>query len=124
MPGTQGHYVLQDIARWLRTDGPWRPYQRPETTSDDPLLADGDSPALERYRLAKAKHAELDFEHRKGELIEREKARDIFSRWAVVIRRMGEKLAKRYGNDAAETVNETLEECAAIVQGGLGSGGD
>ncbi len=24
---------------------------------DDPLLADGDSPGLERYRLAKAKHA-------------------------------------------------------------------
>ena len=122
MPGSTRNWRLDLIAQWLRNDGPW---QRWEKDSGDPLLdSGGDSDALERYRLAKAKHAELDFEHRKGELIEREKARDIFSRWAVVIRRMGEKLAKRYGNDAAETVNETLEECAAIVQGGLGSGGD
>lgn len=82
---------------------------------DELLLEEGDSPALERYRLAKAKLAELDLETRKGQLIERDKARDIFSRWAVLIRRMGERLAKRFGPDAAATVNETLDSCRAAV---------
>jgi hypothetical protein len=80
------------------------------------LLAEGgDSPGLERYRLAKAKLAELDLEMRKGQLIDRGKARDIFGRWAILIRRMGERLGKRFGPDAAATVNETLESCRAAV---------
>lgn len=118
MPGSPKAYVLHDISKWLRTEGPWKPFAKPVT--DDPLLdADGDSPALERYRLAKAKHAELDLEHRRGELINREKCREILSRWAVVIRRMGENLTKRHGNEAAETVNEALEECRSIVHESL-----
>lgn len=87
----------------------------PQVPADELLLEDGDSPALERYRLAKAKLAELDLETRKGQLIERDKARDIFSRWAVLVRRMGERLAKRFGPDAAATVNETLDSCRAAV---------
>lgn len=87
----------------------------PQAPADELLLEDGDSPALERYRLAKAKLAELDLETRKGQLIERDKARDIFSRWAVLVRRMGERLAKQFGPDAAATVNETLESCRAAV---------
>lgn len=118
MPGVSQKYILQDVTRWLRTEGPWKPYAKSQATNpaDDPLLADGDSPGLERYRLAKAKHAELDLEQRKGELIEREKAKLILSRWASLIRQMGERLAKRYGNDAAKTVNETLDECGAAVE--------
>lgn len=116
MPGKPKAYVLHEISNWLRTDGPWKPHARPQAIpGDDPLLADGDSPALERYRLAKAKHAELDLEHRRSQLIDREKCRIVLSRWAVVIRRMGEKLARRHGNDAAETVNQALEECQSIV---------
>lgn len=117
MPGVTGKYVMQDVSRWLRSEGPWKPYAKPSVpaASDDPLLADGDSPALERYRLAKAKHAELDLEQRKGELIEREKAKDVFARWAVLIRRMGETLARRYGPDASATVNDTLGECRSVV---------
>lgn len=112
MPGQRGSWRLDLIAQWLRTDGPWKRWDK---ATEDPLLADGDSPALERYRLAKAKHAELDLENRKGELIEVEKARDIFARWAVLIRRMGERLSKRFGPDAAATVNETLSECRSAV---------
>ncbi len=84
--------------------------------SDDPLLAAGDSPGLERYRMAKAKLAELDLEARKEQLIDREKARDVFGRWATLIRRAGERLSKRWGNEAAAMLNETLDECGAIVQ--------
>ena len=113
MPGQRGSWRLDLIAKWLRTDGPWKRWDAP--TDADPLLGEGDSPALERYRLAKAKLAELDLETRKGELIERDKARDIFSRWAVLVRRMGERLSKRFGPDAAATVNETLASCRIAV---------
>jgi phage terminase Nu1 subunit (DNA packaging protein) len=115
MPGDRGSWVLHDISTWLRSEGPWRQNAKAQIADTDPLLEDGDSPALERYRLAKAKLAELDLETRKGQLIERDKARDIFSRWAVLVRRMGERLSKRFGPDAAATVNETLDSCRAAV---------
>lgn len=117
MPGTNGRYVMREIAVWLRSDGPWAQHQKATQipSEDDPLLA-GDSPALERYRLAKAKHAELDLEARKHELIERDKCRDILARWAIIIRRMGERLAKRHGKDAARSVNRSLEECERIIE--------
>lgn len=85
--------------------------------SDDQLLLGGgnESAGLERLRLAKAKHAELDLAHRKGMLIEVDKAKEILGRWASLVRRMGEKLSKRYGNDAATEINNTLSECRAAV---------
>jgi transcriptional regulator with XRE-family HTH domain len=115
MPGSPRSYRLDKIAIWLRTEGPGSSRIKGE---DDPLM-DGDSPGLERYRMAKAKLAELDLESRKGELIDREKARDILGRWATLIRRMGERLAKRWGNEAATMVNDTLEECRLIVEESL-----
>ena len=123
MPGTPKRYVLQDISRWLRSEGPWS-NRRKAMPADDPLLADGDSPGLERYRLAKAKHAELDLEARKGELIEMDKCRDVLSRWAVVIRRMGERLVKRYGSTMAAEIDQTLQECQLIVKEELSVDGD
>ena len=85
-------------------------------SATDPLLTGGDSPGLERYRLAKAALAELDLANRKGELIDVGKCKDMLSRWATIIRRMGERLGKRFGNDASEAVNDSLDECRAAIR--------
>jgi hypothetical protein len=114
MPGRRGTYRLDVIAHWLRQEGPWKQHAKP---NDDPLLNDdGQSDALERYRLAKAKHAELDLDERRSELVDTSKHRDILSRWAQIIRRFGERLAKSYGNDAAVSLNDTLEECDRLLK--------
>lgn len=114
MPGQPGMYDLGEIVRWLRASGPWRQHQRPEF--DDPLLvADGESPGLERYRLAKAAIAELDLEERKESLLSRDKARAALIRWGSIIRRLGERLGKRFGPDASNAVNDALSECQHIV---------
>ncbi len=85
-------------------------------TTDDPLLSDGDSPGLERYRLAKAKHAELDLEHRRGELIDVGKCRDVLAKWASVLRRSGDRIA-RVSPDGSRMLGEALDECETIVKG-------
>tara|TARA_Y100000310_G_scaffold310557_1_gene355935 strand:+ start:1217 stop:1744 length:528 start_codon:yes stop_codon:yes gene_type:complete len=114
MPGKRGTYRLDVIAQWLRNEGPWKRY---ETKNDDPLLVDdGESDALERYRLAKAKHAELDLDERRGELVDTGKHRDILSRWAQILRQFGERLGKSHGSDAAMSFNDTLEECDRILE--------
>ena len=120
MPGKPKRYVLEEISKWLRSDGPWSPRSQP-IKSDDPLLAEGDSPGLERYRMAKAQHAELDLQARKGELIDVDKCRDTISRWATVIRRMSERLQKRYGAGVSSEIETTLKECDGIMRESLGA---
>jgi phage terminase Nu1 subunit (DNA packaging protein) len=114
MPGRPKEYRLDRIAVWLRTEGPGS--KALKIATDDPLLAEGDSPALERYRLAKAKHAELDLEHRKGELIDVNKCRDILGQWASVIRKMGDRVSKRFGIEANLMVTDAIDACEDIVR--------
>jgi hypothetical protein len=63
MPGERGCYPLDKIAQWLRQVGPWCEASQ----GGDPLLTAGASPALERYRTAKAALAELELAKRRRE---------------------------------------------------------
>ncbi len=114
-PGKPGRYELSAIVQWLRNAGPWRPYGRGDAP-DDPLLAAGDSPGLERYRLAKAALAELELAERQQSLLPVDKVREALLRWATLLRRMGERLGKRFGPEASRTVNDTLDECDRVLK--------
>ena len=109
MPGKQGRFDLVAIACWYRLDGPGA------APVDDPLLQVGDSPALERYRSARAKSAELDLALRKKELVDLEKLRLLLGRWHTVLRRTGERLGRRCGADAQAILDEALDELRSIV---------
>ena len=114
-PGKPGNYPLAEIVQWLRTSGPWRPYAKGSDGADDPMLAAGDSPGLERYRLAKAGLAELELQERHHTLLPVDKVRDVLLRWATLLRRLGERLGKRYGAEAAGAVSDCLNECGRVV---------
>ena len=90
---------------------------------DDLMAAGGDSPALERYRLARAKHAEMDLEERHHALIPREKVRNGLGRFASILRQLGERLGRRYGPSAAQSVNDALDDCQRVVDDEFGDSG-
>lgn len=77
----------------------------------DPLLVGGagDSPALERYRLARAKGEELTLLERQGELLRREIVHAELGRLAALLRAAGEQLDREFGPDAAQVINDTLD---------------
>jgi hypothetical protein len=115
MPGAPGAYDLPAIVQWLRTSGPWKQHARPE--ADDPLLGGdgGDSPGLERYRLAKAALAEFELANQTDALLSSEKARAVLGRWAAILRRLAERLTKRHGPAAASALNEALDQCQRVI---------
>lgn len=121
MPGKPNAYRLDLIAQWLRTEGPWRQHIK----VDDPLLADGaDSPGLERYRLAKAALAELDLAERQHQLVSVERLREQLLRWAVILKRLGQRVQKRWGPDAHRAIEDALGECQRVVDDEFGDATD
>lgn len=115
MPGRHGAYKLREISHWLRERNLGNVHEKRMEASDPLLVADVDSPGLERYRLAKAAITELELERLKGTLIPLEKVRESLGRWASLIRRMGEMLGRRFGQEAAQAMNETLAECRRMM---------
>lgn len=89
----------------------------PKIVPDDPDISGPNSPALERLRTINGNLAELNQREREGELINRVKCRDILSRWGVVIRKMGDRVSKRFGAEANQIVNEAIDECDSVVRG-------
>jgi len=87
-------------------------------SGDDALLMDGggDSPALERLRMAKAQLAERDLAERDGDLVRRAVIVDALRPAAAGLRQAGERLAKDYGNDAAAVYNDAVDDFAAAVE--------
>jgi len=87
----------------------------------DELMASGsDSPALERYRQAKAELAELDLAGKRKQMLSADDARLICETHAEHIRRATRKLKRRYGAAAGEIISEALQAAATELDRSLG----
>ena len=78
---------------------------------DELLAADGtDSPALERYRAARAGLAELELHERVGRLIPRDEYRAAGTRLSSHIQAAGMDLQVKFGPEAHQILEERLDE--------------
>lgn len=84
--------------------------------SADPLLAGGDSDNLERYRGFKADLAEIDVQERREEMVNLEKVKPVFLKSLGFIKAMGEKLDRRFGNEALEILLEGWEQSTEYIK--------
>jgi phage terminase Nu1 subunit (DNA packaging protein) len=103
-----GSYSARRVVAWFVTR---------ETSEEEELTSGPDSPGLERYRLAKARVAELDAAEREGALVSRAVAREILGRWAARIRKAGVMLQRNHGNAAQQLLDSALGDCARILAG-------
>lgn len=102
MPRRDGRYDLDEIEGW-------RSARIPDDT--DPLLSGpGTSPALERYREARAKLAELDLEQRRGRLVDIGDLRERISMLASHLRKAAERIERLHGPDPKRILDEALDE--------------
>ena len=85
---------------------------------EDALLSGSfDSPALERYRLARAKLSELELAERESRLVNAEAlVRTWLGPSAALMRECGHQLRRRYGNEAGDMLDETLSEIERLAK--------
>lgn len=107
--GTDGKYNARDMCRWAANRA-----AKPERAEGDEMLTtDADSPALERYRLARAIKAERENEIDGGRLIDLERMSARHNAMADRLRKLGDQLGRSVslnGRDAQQMLNDAIEE--------------
>lgn len=122
------------VARWCQVDGfpggadgPWpedairlwveiREAQREESR----LLEGPDSPALERYRLAKAELAEWELAQRRESMFSRADVLRTHQGYLVVLRRFADRLLASGLEEESRMAHEACDECEQIVESEFG----
>lgn len=106
-PGKASHgWPITDTIAWAREEK----WSGNSLDLDDAMMGGGDSPALEEYRRAKARLAELDLAQKKGELLAAEEVEDNLNKIAETIRGLCEQTKLRFPPEYLELLNECLED--------------
>lgn len=82
---------------------------------DDALMSGPASPALERYRAARAALAELELGQREGQLLPRDETHLAMARIAAILRSAGETLGRQFGSEAREILDEAMDDAEAEI---------
>lgn len=81
----------------------------------DPLMTGSDSPNLERYRLGKAQMIELDLAERQKILVRADVLDRALRPAITAMRQTGDRLVRKFGNEAGEIFNEGVSEFEAAA---------
>ena len=83
--------------------------------AEDLETADGSSPALERFRLARAQHAELDLAKRRDELVEVGPLQEAMAAMASLGRRRVEAIERAGGPAVRREIDSMLDDMRDAV---------
>jgi hypothetical protein len=98
-----GSVAKWDLCEWYLTR-----LDPAEDESDEP--GRGDSPGLERYRLARAAQEEIKLGEMKKAFIDRQWVHANLMELASLIRACGEQLQREYGEDALAILDQAIKE--------------
>ena len=92
----------------------------------DPLMdvPSADSPALERYRAAKARLAELAYEQACRTVLPVVEVRTAIVGMTGPLRRAGEELGRRFGPEAQKVLNDAISNYCAALRRQFSQGGE
>ena len=103
-----GSYNARSVIQWH--------VEQLQPVDAEPMLSGPDSPALERFREARAKLAELELSVRRGQLVDLEE----FNGWfdleiAGPLRKNLQKLQRKHGKEAFELISNGLQQAVDRV---------
>lgn len=82
---------------------------------DDPLLGSGDSPGLERYRMAKAQLAEMDLAEREKVTLSADAVHDGLNIISQTFRKACEILQRKFGTEAFSVLETAVQEAETQI---------
>lgn len=119
--GNRYRYCIPCTVHWLGSRGTLDVTCSLQAEDDLLLNGGGNSPNLERFRAARADEAEFRVAELRKQLSPRDVIRHGLGMCASVWRKCGERLGKRFGPEAAITVNDAIEECRRVIRNEFGN---
>ena len=113
-----------DLAAFVRAfhDFLAKNWRKLSDESEEEMLFSGDSsPALERYRLARAMREESKLLEDQGQLIQKEKIHECFSFVATSLRTAGDLLQRKFGSEAHEIIVDALGSAEKEIEKSFGN---
>ncbi|NQT37806.1 MAG: hypothetical protein HQ581_09975 [Planctomycetes bacterium] len=124
LPGDRGQYDLKACFEWWLIHGPGRRGKgRPPKGGDefDPLMdVQDDTPALERWRLARAMDAELSLGERQKQIVSVELFQRMSEAAFLPLRRFAEEQIREHGNGTADAWTEAVEQFTREIESVIG----
>jgi hypothetical protein len=119
-----GEYDLKACFDWYILHGPGRRRGRVSDEYDPLMDVDDNTPALERWRLARAQAAELDLAERHGQIVSVELFQEAMQAAFGPLRRFAEQQIIEHGNGTANAWTEAVEQFTKGVESVIGKPGD
>jgi len=106
-----GRDILFDLPTVVRVriDQKTREARARVPDGEDPLLASGDSPALEKYREMRAGQEEIKLGEMRKQVFRRQWFVQSLRPALTAMKSAGDRLAKLFGNPAAEIFNDAVD---------------
>jgi hypothetical protein len=126
LPGERGQYDLKACFEWWLIHGPGRrgkgrPPKGEAGDEYDPLMdVQDDTPALERWRLARARDAELSLAERQKQIVSVELFQRMTEAAFLPLRRFAEEQIREHGNGTADAWAEAVEQFTQEVESVIG----
>lgn len=117
MPGKPRKYDLAEIIQWRLK---YVEQLSAPKESDDPMLAGGDSPALERYRNARADLAEMDKADREGRTVDAEKVKIALLFIADDMNELGEHYQRQNNKSAFDLLQQQIGKIRGRIENLIG----
>ncbi len=105
--GTRYYHARSVLDSWSKAQA-----LKSATGIDDPMLLVGDSPALERYRNARARLSEIEVAAKEKSFVAVSDIEPPLMGLTVPLREAGDALARQFGNHAAAILNQAVQRWA------------
>jgi phage terminase Nu1 subunit (DNA packaging protein) len=119
-----GEYDLKACFDWYIVHGPGRRKGRVSDEYDPLMDVEDNTPALERWRMARAKSAELDLAERQGQIVSVQLFQEVMQAAFIPLRRFAESQIKEHGNGTADAWAEAVDLFEKEVEGVVGKSRD
>lgn len=87
-----------------------------EVSGGDVDMMGPSSPALEKYREARAARETLKLEHERGELVNRDAVRNTWRAIGQALHRAIERVRREHGKPPAAIIERTLSQCEKAIK--------
>ncbi len=109
-PDKQNEFEIKTVVVWWYLNKEGGGGRRDTSPTDDPMLAEGDSEGLERYRMARAQLEEIKLAELRGQVVMLDRLSETDRMILAPLRQLQETLKRRQDQETFQLVQDAIDQ--------------